>query len=412
MVAAVTSPKEAVDTDCHAEMETGGAELGLARDDTVEAFGAPGTHTMQKRNGTVVLPPLRRAAPPAAQDSDSLDDDDRFSLGDTTPGRLQRDLRNPNKPPLLADLVQNTAEYASGSIADLVSLRGVSHEFKNAVSDAVGFLNDRCWTSFEARDESGETGLLWASRESDEIVATNRCALVCLRHRLETLRWHVDRSRPPGAAHLPLELFGDANTVLTVLDVDANCIDADKLRNLRGLKSLSAKDPSGAMCFGDLPALESLTLVDIWSNLPGLPGCVALRELSLERSFVPDTMLRSLRGVLSQLVKLNLSECTGFMTVSNLAACVSLRELNLSHTTVADLRGLEELPALETLDLRGILTSDGRLLKQCARLRALSTDLHFDVPVEVQVRCVVSRHGPTLQRRRFSFKMPVWPKES
>jgi hypothetical protein len=264
----------------------------------------------------------------------------------------------------------------------------------------------------EARDESGETGLLWASRESDEIVATNRCALVCLRHRLETLRWHVDRSRPPGAAHLPLELFGDANTVLTVLDVDANCIDADKLRNLRGLKSLSARDPSGAMCFGDLPALESLTLVDIWSNLPGLPGCVALRELTLERSFVPDTMLTSLRGVLSQLVTLNLSECTGFMTVSNLTACVSLRELNLSHTTVADLRGLEELPALETLDLRGILTSDGRLLKRCARLRALSTDLHFDVPVEVQVRCVVSRHGPTLQRRRFSFKMPVWPKES
>jgi hypothetical protein len=252
MVASVTSLKKAVAPncihDCLFKLETGGAELSLARDDTLETSGAARAHTVQKSNSKVVLPPLRSAAPPAARARDIVDDDDRFSLGDTTPLRLQRDLRDPNKPRILADLVQNTAEYASGRIADLMSLRGVSHEFKNAVSDAIGFLNDRCWTSFAARFESGGTGLLWASRGSDEIVATNRCALVCLRHRLETLCWHVGRSLtpgvgyylPPGAGHLPLKLFGDANTVLTVLDVDARCIAANKLRKLRGLKSLRA----------------------------------------------------------------------------------------------------------------------------------------------------------------------------
>jgi hypothetical protein len=403
-VASVTSLKKAVAPncipDCHVEVETGGAELGLARDDTVEAFGAARAHTVQKPNSTVILPPFRSAASPAPRARDIVDDDDRVKLGGTTRRRLPRDLRNPNKPRILADLVQNTAEYASGRIADLMSLRSVSHEFKNTVSDAMGFLNGRCWTAFDARVELSGTSLLWASRESDEIVATNRCAFVCLRHRLETLRWDVDRSRTPGAARLPLELFGDANTVLTALDVGQGCIDANKLRNLRGLKSLSARGLSGATCFCDLPALESLTLADAWGHLRGLRGCVALRELSLEGSYVPDTRLTGLQDVLSQLVKLNLSECTGFTSVSSLTACVSLRELNLSYTSVADLRGLEELPALEVLDLRGILTSNGYLLKRCARLRALSTDLYFDVPVDVQVRCTFLRREHPLQSRR------------
>jgi hypothetical protein len=289
------------------------------------------------------------------------------------------------KPRLLADVVQNTAEYASANIADLMALRRVSHEFKNAVSDAVGFLNDRCWTAFEARNAPLDaTSLLWASRRSDEIV-TNRCALVCLWHRLETLRWHVGRFLPPpGAGHLPLELFGDANTVLTVLDVDARCIDVKKLCNLQGLKSLSARFLPGATCFGNLPALESLVLVDGPRHLRSLRGCVALRELSLEGNFVDDTSFAGLRDVLSRLVKLNLSWCTGFTSVSGLVVCTSLRELNLSHSRVADLRGLEQLPALETLDLRGIAHAHccvlcSNVLKLCARLRYLSVDVGFDV---------------------------------
>jgi hypothetical protein len=389
----VTSTKKAAASTCtherRVEAVAGHADLSLAaHDDTLDAFGAR-AHPARKCNHTVILPPLPStgtAVPPArARDSD---DEDQLGVCGTTRRRLRHGASDREKPPLLADLVQNTAEYASANIADLVSLRGVSHEFENAVSDAVGFLNDRCWTAFEARDAPlGATSLLWVSRGSDEINATNRCALVCLRPRLETLRWHVGRFLPPGAGHLPLELFGDANTVLTALDVDGRCIDADKLRNLQGLKSLSAWFLRGATCFCDLPALESLTLVGALNNLYFLRDCAALRELSLEARKVDSKIFTSLRGVLSRLVKLNLRECTGFTSVSGLVVCTSLRELNLSHSSVNDLRGLERLPALEVLDLRGVMARDSYCLTRCVRLRALYTDVDFDVPVEIQERC-------------------------
>src|SRR4051812_48893786 len=47
-----------------------------------------------------------------------------------------------------ADLVQNTAEYW-GCVPRLLSFRGVSTGWQGAVSDAVGFLNGRCWTRLE-----------------------------------------------------------------------------------------------------------------------------------------------------------------------------------------------------------------------------------------------------------------------
>jgi hypothetical protein len=392
--AAVTSTKKAAASTCtherRVEAVAGHADLSLAaHDDTLDAFGVR-TFPARKCNHNVILPPLPStgtAVPPArARDSD---DEDQLSVCGTARRRLQQGVSDRDKPPLLADLVQNTAEYASADIADLMSLRGVSHEFENCVSDAVGFLNDRCWTAFEAREAAlGATSLLWVSRGSDEIIATNRCALVCLRCRLETLRWHVGRFLPPGV-HLPLELFGDANTVLTALDVGAGCIDADKLRNLQGLKSLSAWLLRGAPCFGDLPALESLALLGAQSNLYFLlRDCAALRELSLEASFIHSKVFTSLRGVLSRLVKLNLRECTGFTSVSGLVVCTSLRELNLSHSSVNDLHGLERLPALEVLDLRGVMARDSYLLARCARLRTLYTDVDFDVPAEVQERCL------------------------
>jgi hypothetical protein len=119
MVAAVTSPKEAVDTATSRWRRT--VWNSASRVTTQWKLSEQPAPTVQERNSKVALPPLRSAAPPAARDSDSVDDDDRFSLGDTTPRRLQRDLRNPNGPPLLVDLVQNTAEYASGRIADHVA---------------------------------------------------------------------------------------------------------------------------------------------------------------------------------------------------------------------------------------------------------------------------------------------------
>jgi hypothetical protein len=51
------------------------------------------------------------------------------------------------------DLVQNTAEYL-GRVAGLLSFRGVSTEWQGALSDAVGFLNGRCWNRLECNEYS------------------------------------------------------------------------------------------------------------------------------------------------------------------------------------------------------------------------------------------------------------------
>jgi hypothetical protein len=55
------------------------------------------------------------------------------------------DGRSSKKRWIPADLVQNTAEYLA-RVAGFLSFRGVSITWQGAVSDAVGFLNGRCWT--------------------------------------------------------------------------------------------------------------------------------------------------------------------------------------------------------------------------------------------------------------------------
>jgi Leucine-rich repeat (LRR) protein len=81
--------------------------------------------------------------------------------------------------------------------------------------------------------------------------------------------------------------------------------------------------------------------------LKGLRGLTALRELSLSSTSVTNESFAGLEQLLARLHKLDLSGCT-LKAISNLAPATSLRELNLSDSGVVDLRGLEELVALET----------------------------------------------------------------
>jgi hypothetical protein len=56
------------------------------------------------------------------------------------------------------DLVQNTAEYL-GRVACLLSFRGVSTEWQGAVSDAVGFLNGRCWNRLDCEEHPEQSAI-------------------------------------------------------------------------------------------------------------------------------------------------------------------------------------------------------------------------------------------------------------
>jgi hypothetical protein len=92
------------------------------------------------------------------------------------------------KPFIPADLVQNTAEYL-GRVAGLLSFRGVSTEWQGAVSDAVGFLNGRCWNRLGGHTPLSpvDSDELRVRLRLDDVAVVARCAVLCLRSRLEAV---------------------------------------------------------------------------------------------------------------------------------------------------------------------------------------------------------------------------------
>jgi hypothetical protein len=87
------------------------------------------------------------------------------------------------RPFIPTDLVQNTAEYL-GRVAGLLSFRGVSTEWQGAVSDAVGFLNGRCWNRLECNDtipddSRRDSDELWTRLRLDD-AASSLAALCCV----------------------------------------------------------------------------------------------------------------------------------------------------------------------------------------------------------------------------------------
>jgi hypothetical protein len=236
------------------------------------------------------------------------------------------------RPFIPTDLVQNTAEYL-GRVAGLLSFRGVSTEWQGAVSDAVGFLNGRCWNRLQCNEHEYSSPVdadeLWTRLRLDDAGVVARCAVLCLRPRLTTVTCGPSWRR----GWYPLRLLGETNETLVTL------------------------------------SLHGALLVD---DLSCLLGCVALRELSLQRTEVTNESFAGLGPLLARLHKLDLSGCQQFKAISNLAPATSLRELNLADSGVADLQGLEKLAALETLDVTNICTEDLSILRQCPRLVTLS----------------------------------------
>jgi hypothetical protein len=183
-----------------------------------------------------------------------------------------------------ADLVQNTAEYL-GSVASLVSFRGVSSMWQVAVSDAVGFLNGRCWTQLRERLDNPQ----WKSLSLDHHMAVARCALLCL-------------------GHGPT-LEGELNL--------ASCVeitDVSRLQSCRALKQLdlsfSDLRDAGIRGLELIPTLEVLNLVGCrrTTNVSFLQRCCALKKLDLSSSNVTDRGIHGLE-LIPTLEELDLSRC-------------------------------------------------------------------------------------------------------
>jgi Leucine-rich repeat (LRR) protein len=323
-----------------------------------------------------------------------------------------RATRRSRKRDVPFDLVQNTAEYL-GRVAGLLSFRGVSTEWQGAVSDAVGFLNGRCWNRLEA-GLAGCNGPLWTSLRVDGSPAVARCAVLCLRPRLETLDW-LDEGDSRSSSGL--RLLGENNTTLTALSFQSeNFADSAQLRELRGLKRLCLGvmelEDSMIHAVGTLHSLEVLDLTPAEQSsdepsrpmvdLGGLQSLVALRELILCNTAVSNDSFAGLDRLLSGLHKLDLSHCTQLTAISNLAPCISLRELHLSFSGVESLEGLEKLVALETLTLEhgtGAI-KDWSTLRRCPQLVALAAEVKADDYAADEIQAMVDSTAHCLVRWR------------
>jgi hypothetical protein len=332
----------------------------------------------------------KRPRPSSTRDTDHLTRPQPSAEDNSHLQAVVRATRGSTTRSIPLDLVQNTAEYL-GRVTDLLSFRGVSTAWQSAVCDALGYLNDRCWTRFELGKCDGA---LWTSLRVDDPSVVARCAVLCLRPRLETVEWigkhnnniynsNINNNNVNVNINdflLPLQLLGENNTTLTALNLAADkFVDTAHLRELRGLKWLRLHVPnlkvSVLRIVGTLHTLEVLDLTSHpVTDLKVLRGLMALRELTLRSTPVTDRYFAGLKHVLARLYKLDLSGCRKLTTISNLAPCVSLRELNLAWSGVEDLQGLEKLVALETLDVTGIPAGDWSVLRQCPRLVALTAE--------------------------------------
>jgi hypothetical protein len=261
------------------------------------------------------------------------------------------------------DLVQNTAEYLE-RVSSVLSFRGVSTGWQGAVSDAMGFVNGRCWTQ-----------LKWKSRWT----RFGRCKLLCLAHRLKTLEW-----RYVNDLDFVLRLLGENNTALTTLYLNVSAsskrtADASCLRSCCALKHLvlsrTSVTDAGIRGLELIPTLEDLDLSSCKrvTDVGFLQNCRALKKLDLSYTNVTDGGIRGLE-LIPTLEDLDLSSCKRITDVSCLRGCRTLTKLDLTNTGIGDagILGLELIPTLEDLKLSDCSRiTDVSCLRSCLTLKKL-----------------------------------------
>jgi Leucine-rich repeat (LRR) protein len=301
-----------------------------------------------------------------------------------------------SKTTIPIDVVQNAAEYID-SVLSILRVRGVSRAWEGAVCDAIGYLNNQCWTEL-ADDRDAWQDLTGLSDDNvnghDPYIPTQllpqhfrcdprhalRCAALCLRSRLRSLTW-LQRS----AVRFPLELLGPHNTALVSLKIDAIRFDTKQLHELTALTILRL--PGGHLrdadlvALGELPHLHTLdlSLQRQLTDLAGLRNARALRDLSLQTTLLGTNAFAEIERMLSGLVTLDLSACENVTSVAMLAPCTSLRKLNLWDSAVTDLEGIERLVALESLNVASTSVCDWSFLQRqdVPRLQLLHLPAHI-----------------------------------
>ncbi|GAA0925077.1 hypothetical protein [Nonomuraea longicatena] len=164
---------------------------------------------------------------------------------------------------------------------------------------------------------------------------------------------------PVKGSSLPVGLRHLTNLRRVELSRSADYIDVSELSGLTELTALSLRGAVRITDFSPLAELTRLENLDLGdtriSDLSPLLGLRRLARLNLSR-----TKVASLEGFVDafpHLTELDVTSCDAIDDVRPLSGASNLRSLDVSWTSVTDLTGLRDLPALEELTVGEKLVS-------------------------------------------------------
>jgi hypothetical protein len=248
-----------------------------------------------------------------------------------------------------------------------------------AVTQAIGFLNGRNWKSLDWwRSRALQLSTHFTYANSGAIV---RFVAVCLRERLERLV--ILRSRTFGTRRerWSLRLLGERNDCLKHLYlcyIDVR--DVAVLGRFSALEEVRFEDCTfdvlDVAAFVEMPALKELSLSGCQRlDLTLLHQCKSLLSMNLDLCQFVDNGSVAMLAQISSLTFLSLSHCVNVTNVSPLSSCLALEQLTLNRTSVdaAGIEGLARIPTLRKLHLREChRLRDVTCLQRCVALETLA----------------------------------------
>jgi hypothetical protein len=277
------------------------------------------------------------------------------------------------QPFINADVLQIITEYTA-QMSGILCQRRVSKRWNGAVTEAIGFLNGRNWTSlvwWSGCPQQLSTHFTYANPG-----AIVRFTAVCLRERLDRLVI----TRPARYERWSLRLLGERNDCLKHLHFrNIDVCDVALLGRFSALKQVLFEDCAlegfDTMVFAETPSLEELSLKGCQRlDLSLLHQCKSLLSLNLDSLYFLDNGSIAVLAQITSLTSLSLGDCIKVTNVSPLSSCLALEELTLSRTSVdaAGIEGLERLPTLWKLDmLECRRLRDVTCLQRCVSLETL-----------------------------------------
>ncbi|MDX8148436.1 NACHT domain-containing protein [Lentzea sp. BCCO 10_0061] len=150
----------------------------------------------------------------------------------------------------------------------------------------------------------------------------------------------------------------------------------EHLETLSRLKELWLYDCDRVQSFSvllNLPALQSLRIATpakpgFWKMLADLPG---LDELDILGSIPPPTGLRGIASARPELKNLRLMDAHWLDELSGITGISNLEQVHIDSSKLADIRPLNHLPELNTIDLACPMVHDLAPLADCPNLKTL-----------------------------------------